>query len=212
MKSLAHRIRRFRDQEDGLVMTEFLIMLPLLIWGFIALFVYWDAFRTVNAAQKAAYSVSDLISRQNEVDTTFINGMQTVTEYLVADSPGVRIRITSVKYKEDDDSLQVLFSRSPGDKMPRLTNSDINEPSFRDRIPLMANQDSVVIVETEVDYIPGEWSFRKLRTKSNDPEYGRWLTIDVGIPASTFRNFVVTRPRYHNLQVCFTGLSCPAII
>lgn len=212
MKSLAHRIRRFRDQEDGLVMTEFLIMLPLLIWGFIALFVYWDAFRTVNAAQKAAYSVSDLISRQNEVDTTFINGMQTVTEYLVADSPGVRIRITSVKYKEDDDRLYILFSRSPGNKMPRLTNSDINDPSFRDRIPLMANQDSVVIVETEVDYIPGEWSFRKSLTPNNDPESGRWLFIDVGIPASTFRNFVVTRPRYHNLQVCFTGLDCPSII
>ncbi len=190
MKSLAHRIRRFRDQEDGLIMTEFLIMLPLLTWTFMALFIYWDAFRTVNAAQKAAYSVSDLISRQNQVDTTFINGMQTVTEYLISTSPKVNIRITSVKYKEEDDSLYVLFSRSPGNKLPQLTNADVNFTEFRDRIPLMADQDSVVVVETGVDYKPG---------------------FQVGIPYSTFRNFVVTRPRYY-LQVCFAGLSCPSII
>ncbi len=211
MRSFARRLRRFRDQEDGLVMTEFLIMLPLLIWAFIALFVYWDAFRSVNAAQKAAYSVSDLISRQNEVNTTFINGMQTLTEYLVSDSPDVRIRITSVKYKEENDSLYVLFSRSPGNKMTPLTNADINLTEFRDRIPLMADQDSVVVVETEVDYIPGGWYVRKLHTD----EVGHQVVVlnfDVGIPFSTFRNFVVTRPRYHTLQVCFTGLGCPSII
>lgn len=211
MRSFARRLRRFRDQEDGLVMTEFLIMLPLLIWAFIALFVYWDAFRAVNSAQKAAYSVSDLISRQNEVNTSFINGMQTVTEYLVTDSPSVRIRITSVKYKEENDSLHVLFSRSPGDKMTPLTNADINDAEFRERIPLMADQDSVVVVETEVDYMPGGWYVRKLHTDGEGHQVVV-LNFDVGIPFSTFRNFVVTRPRYHTLQVCFTGLSCPSII
>ena len=44
MNALTRQMRRFRDQEDGLVMTEFLIMLPLLVWTFMALFVYWDAF------------------------------------------------------------------------------------------------------------------------------------------------------------------------
>ncbi|MFZ1482823.1 MAG: pilus assembly protein, partial [Paracoccaceae bacterium] len=71
MSALTRQIRRFRDQEDGLVMTEFLIMLPLLVWTFMALFIYWDAFRTINQAQKAAYSVSDVISRQSEIDTVF---------------------------------------------------------------------------------------------------------------------------------------------
>lgn len=218
MKSLAHRIRRFRDQEDGLVMTEFLIMLPLLIWGFIALFVYWDAFRTVNAAQKAAYSVSDLISRQNEVDTTFINGMQTVTEYLVADSPGVRIRITSVKYREEDDTLHVLFSRSPGGKLTPRTDSSVNSPSFRDRIPVMANQDSVVVVETEVDYMPGQYRHVRTRKRTILGENGEEVEVpevlyrfEVGIPATTFTNFIVTRPRRY-LQVCFAGVVCPSTI
>lgn len=190
MTPLARQIRRFRDQEDGLVMTEFLILLPLLVWTFMALFIYWDAFRTINQAQKAAYSVADLISRQSEIDSNFVNGIQTVTEYLLEDSPRIGIRITSVKFKEEDNSFYVLFSRSPGNRMSVQNNATVNKSTFRERIPLMADQDSVVVVETEVEYSPG---------------------FDVGIPYSTFRNFIVTRPRDY-LQVCFTGTSCPSIV
>lgn len=185
MKSLAHRIRSFRDQEDGLVMTEFLIMLPLLVWTFMALFVYWDAFKTINQAQKAAYSVSDLISRQNEIDNTFIQGMQSVTNYLMSDAPAVRMRITSIEYHEEDDEHVVLFSRSPGNKMPAMTNAMLAAKA--DHIPLMADNDSVILVETSVDYQPG---------------------FDVGIPQQAFDYFVVTRPRYYR-RVCLDTNPCP---
>ena len=190
MKALSRQIRRFRTQEDGLVMTEFLIMLPLLVWTFMALFVYWDAFRTINQAQKAAYSVADVMSRQSDVPTAFIDGMQDVTEYLMNDSPGVKIRITSVKYVEDTNTMKRLFSRSPGSKLPALTESQLNTAAMRARIPIMANQDSVVIVETEVAYNPA---------------------FSVGIPNHFFKNFIVTRPRY-NLQVCIVDTTCPSIM
>ncbi|GAB1362427.1 pilus assembly protein [Rhodobacter sp.] len=191
MKFLTRRIRRFRDQEDGLVMTEFLIMLPLLIWTFMALFIYWDAFRTINQAQKGAYSIADLVSRQQEINGTFVSGMQTVMEYLVNDAPNVRMRITSIKYDDISKKYAVLFSRSPGGKLPQLTNATINQTRFTDRIPIMADQDSVVIIETEVGYKPG---------------------FKVGIPTRTFDNFIVTRPRLEQRQVCFTGVTCPSIV
>lgn len=187
MTPLSRQFRRFRDQEDGLVMTEFLIMLPLLVWTFMALFIYWDAFRTINQAQKAAFSVSDLISRQGEIDNTFINGMQSVAEYLMAESPGVRIRITSVEYDEDGNEHRVLFSRSPGNKLPALTDGDLASATYKDRIPLMADNDSVVIVETQIDYKPA---------------------FNVGITSHSFDNFVVTRPRYYR-RVCLTTDPCP---
>ena len=190
MNALTRQARRFRDQEDGLVMTEFLIMLPLLVWTFMALFIYWDAFRTINQSQKAAYSVSDLISRQSTIDTTFVNGMQTVTEYLLNDSTNVKLRITSIKYDEDSDQFAVLFSRSPGNKFPQLTNANVNLATYRDRIPIMADQHSVVIVETEVAYDPA---------------------FEVGIPNHNFDNFIVTRPRF-DPQVCFTAVPCPSLI
>jgi hypothetical protein len=192
MNALSRRIRRFRNEEDGLVMTEFLIMLPLLVWTFMALFIYWDAFRTINSSQKGAYSISDLISRQNTIDNTFVNGMQDVIEYLANDAPQVRLRITSIKYDENSNRYAVLFSRSPGNLMPALTNTTINNTAFTSRIPIMADQHSVVIVETEVSYNPG---------------------FEVGIPNHTFDNFIVTRPRFGELQqVCFVGLPCPSIV
>ena len=190
MKALSRQIRRFRDQEDGLVMTEFLIMLPVLVWTFMALFVYWDAFRTINQAQKANYSISDLISRQENIDMSFINGVQSVTEYLMNNPSSIKIRITSVKYVAGTNKMKVLFSKSPGNALPALTEGQMNAPAMRARIPVMANQDSVVIVETQISYNPA---------------------FSVGIPNHFFSNFVVTRPRY-NLQVCLTGLPCPSIM
>lgn len=191
MKFLTRHIRRFRDQEDGLVMTEFLIMLPLLVWTFMALFIYWDAFRTINQAQKGAYSIADLVSRQKEINGTFVSGMQKVMEYLVNDAPNVRMRITSIKYDDVSKKYAVLFSRSPGGKMPQLTNATFNQTKFTDRIPIMADQDSVVIIETEVSYKPG---------------------FQVGIPEHSFDNFIVTRPRLEQRQVCFSGVTCPSIV
>jgi Flp pilus assembly protein TadG len=190
MKAMRRQIIRFRDQEDGLVMTEFLIMIPLLLWTFLALFVYWDAFRTINQAQKATYSIADMISRQSDLDTTFINGTQTVTEYLMNNSSSVKIRITSVKYVAATNKMRRIFSKSPGNKLVPLTDADLNMPAMRARIPLMANQDSIVIVETEIGHNPA---------------------FSVGIPNHFFDNFVVTRPRY-NLQVCLVGVSCPSIM
>ena len=107
MSFLSRRLQRFSREEDGLVMTEFLIMLPLLVWTFMALFIYWDAFRTINQAQKAAYAVSDLVSRQSEVDRDFIGGMKKVMEYLT-NGKQVRMRISSVQWDETNDVVDLV--------------------------------------------------------------------------------------------------------
>ena len=190
IKALTLRLRRFRDQEDGLVLVEFLILLPLLVWTFMALFIYWDAFRMINQGQKATYSISDLISRQSAIDMTFVNGTQDVMEYFIVNAQGIRLRITSAKFDEDNNQYVVLFSRSPGGTMPQVTNAMVNNASFRDRIPITADQHSIVIVESEVSYTPG---------------------FMVGIPPSTFRNFIVTRPR-NETQVCLIGAPCPSVV
>lgn len=185
MKSLKRQLTRFRDQEDGLVMTEFLLMLPLLIWTFMALFIYWDAFRTINQAQKAAYSISDLMSRQSDVTPQFVDGMQALSTYLMNDSPDVKLRITSVEYDQQENKHYVLFSRSPQSKMTPLTNTTL--AAKKDHIPLMADNDSVIIIETSISYDPA---------------------FEVGIPTQTFDNFVVARPRYYR-RVCLTTNPCP---
>lgn len=185
----AARLRRFGSDEDGLVMTEFLILLPLLIWAFIALFIFWDAFRTINQAQKASYAVSDLISRQRgDVPLSFINGMDDVMAMLAPSASDPRLRVTSVEWDPDNDRHWVLFSRSPGNRMAQLATADMR--NLRPSIPAMADHDSVIIVQTEVDYHP---------------------IFDVGINSGTFHNFVVTRPRFYR-RICLVEsmATCPA--
>ncbi|MGA0539410.1 TadE/TadG family type IV pilus assembly protein [Neotabrizicola sp. VNH66] len=186
MHPILHRLRRFRDEEDGIIMAEFLLLLPLLIWAFLALFIYWDAFRTINESQKASYAVADLISRQNDVPLSFVNGMDDVMEMMITNSPNVKVRITSVEWDRDDNRHYVLFSRSPGNEMPSLTTAQM--VPLRGKIPIMADHDSVVIVETETDYKP---------------------LFDVGIAPQTFTNFVVTRPRFYR-RICLIEQPCPA--
>lgn len=184
--SFFKRLRKFGDQEDGLVMTEFLILLPLLVWTFMALFIYWDAFRTINQSQKASYAVSDLMSRQSDINVSFIGGMKTVMQYLTGETD-VKLRITSIQWLQPENEYYVLFSRSPGNQLPALSKGDVW--NMRDRIPVMTDRDSVVIVEAVVAYRPA---------------------FNVGIPQHTFDNFVVTRPRTPIRRVCLIEQPCPA--
>ena len=187
---MINSIKRFLRDESGLLLAEALILLPLLIWGFMALFVYWDVFRSINVSQKAAYSISDLMSRQAVVTPQFVDGMQDVLNFLTAGSPQAKLRITSLQYNGATDQYELLFSRSPGGKMAAHTQATIQ--NLRSRIPVMSTLDSVVIVETEVDYNP---SFNT-----------GVLNVAAGVTAQTFTQFIVTRPRFWR-RVCMTA--CP---
>jgi len=179
-------LKSFRRNDEGTVMTEALIVLPLLIWAFMAMFVYWDAFRSVNVSQKAAYNISDLLSRQAEVDNRFLDGMQSILTYMTPPEQNARIRMTSVQYVAADDRYIVLWSRSPGAAMTALDDTSVQLSSFKDRIPLMSDGHSVVIVETEMDY---------------DPPF------EAGIGARVMEEFVVTRPRFYR-RICMIS-GCP---
>ena len=185
-------IRAFAKDESGVLLAEALILLPLLIWGFLALVVYWDVFRTINVSQKAAYSISDLVSRQGEIKQPFIDGMQTVMNFLTPNSPRAAMRITSIQYCKPTDNYRLLFSKSPGNVMTAYTQASIQ--ALKTRVPVMADLDSVVIVETEVDYKPAF-------------DIGI-LGVTSGVAAQTIQNFIVTRPRFY-LRVCMDSPACP---
>lgn len=187
--TLTHSFKRFLRDESGVLLAEALILLPLLIWGFLALFVYWDVFRSMNVAQKAAYSVADLLSRQAEVTPEFVDGMQDVLNFLTQGSPQSKLRITSLQYNGATDKYELLFSRSPGGKM--TAHTDVTIQTLKTKIPVMASLDSVIIVETEVDYNP-----------TMDTGV---LNVASGVTSQTFREFIVTRPRFWR-RVCMTPL------
>jgi hypothetical protein len=171
MRDFRSKLRAFGRDESGVMLAEFLILIPILIWGFIALIVYWDLFRTINVNQKAAYSISDLLSRQEVVTEQFATtGLFEVLKFLVPNAQEPRLRITSFEFDErtpeanintwGDDKYVLLWSRTTGTtvrpegfKPVNLVEKDLEGMNLT-IIPMMDDGKGAILVETWVDYTP----------------------------------------------------------
>ncbi len=182
MKSLMSRLSRFARKEDGTVLVEGVMMLPLLLWTCFGLFVFWDAHRSINTVQKASYTISDIISRrQAAVTPTYLTGLNGVMNYLLDNNQTSKMRVTSIVRSGVNNRFEVQWSFSPGSAMTPWTTSTLQ--TVQSRIPTMTNGDTVILLETAVDYD---------------------VNFDVGFDGMTIRQFIITRPRMAP-QIGFTN-------
>lgn len=195
MNLIAQKFQGFLRDERGNILAEAVVILPIFIWSYLAFFVYWDAYKTTNVAQKAAYTLADLISREQvTLPDTYVPGMLNMLRYLVNDQTSPKIRVTSLLFSEGavvnqgvddaDDRTIVQWSISPGDAMTPYTDATLQ--NVLNKIPAMFDGDSVILVETTMDFNP---------------------SFDVGMDSRQITNFVVTRPRFLP-KICMTGFTC----
>lgn len=187
MRSPLAFFRRFGRNEDGMLTAEAVIIMPMLLWAYLALFVYWDAYRAVNTSQKAAYTLSDMISREmNNVPLTpaYVTGMRNLMKFLVDKDEALKIRVTEVKWSQINNRFEVDWSISPDTAMAALTTATI--ASYAYRIPAMSDGDRAIIVETELSYHPA---------------------FNVGMADTALKQFIVTRLRFQP-KLCMTGFTC----
>lgn len=178
-------IKRFIREDAGTVMAETVLVLPMLLWSYLALFVYWDSFRSMNNVQKASYTISDTISREMvTLPSSYFDGLKSVMEVLIDKDQDVKMRVTSITYNEDNLQFEVLWSYSPFGGLPELTTLKLQD--VKNRIPKMSDADFATIVETEVGFIPA---------------------FNVGLNNTTLKQFIITRPRFV-APTCMTGRVC----
>lgn len=197
MDKLKSRFRSYLRDEDGLILAEGLMMLPLMVWALVAMFIYWDVFRTINVTQKAAYGVADLLSRQrDEIPLSFANGLQNVMNFLTPGGHPTKLRITSLECvgvagagcTANSGTYRLLFSFSPGGQVPPLVQADIQ--AWRGtRIPVLNHTESVFVVESTVEFKAQLQTF-----------IAGFL---VGVEDATYGQFIVTKPRHRRL--CLAG-------
>jgi hypothetical protein len=172
-KNLKLRLRFFRENAEGSMPTEGVMAFAFLIWWYIASFQFFDAFRQKNVNLKAAYTIADMISRQtNAIDSTYINGLNTVFDYLTFSNHPTWIRVSSVFWDDTNKVYKVAWSQATGTHLPQ-TNATIQMQAGR--IPTMPEGDTVVIVETYMAYEP---------------------IFSVGLEARWYDTFIPTRPRF----------------
>ncbi|WP_108839045.1 TadE/TadG family type IV pilus assembly protein [Tateyamaria sp. Alg231-49] len=166
--------RSFRKDEQGSISVELVLILPVLFWGYLSMFSIFDAYRQHSLNQKAAYTLGDVISRETApIDDGYLDGSREMLAYLTAnEDTDVALRVTSVTYDADTDEYKKYWSQNKG-WMPALSDDAIQ--ALSEDLPVMPDNETVVVVETFVNY---------------DPPF------NTGLQTREIHNFVFTRPRY----------------
>ncbi|WP_170422100.1 TadE/TadG family type IV pilus assembly protein [Ruegeria arenilitoris] len=175
-------LREFAGRENGSLSMETAIIFPILVWAITLTYTYFDGFRESTANLKAAFTISDLISREGdrEITDTYAESMYVMFNRMVENESPLEMRLTSITYVQADpiegveEHYIVNWSTHCGYD-GHWTND--NYGPLVERLPAMADLDSMIVVETSKEYIP--------RLNTN------WLTKDY-----VFNNLVYTRPRF----------------
>lgn len=154
---LRRALARFTRDERGVITTEMIIVTPLLVWLFLALFVYWDGYRAKNTAVKATVAVADMISRESApINSAYIDGMHKVYRYASAARRPSWLRITLIQYTEAGAGFRVIWSRST-DRARAAVHTNATIAAMRNRLPDITDADTLMVVETWQEWTPAFW-------------------------------------------------------
>ncbi|MEM0946152.1 MAG: hypothetical protein AAGK37_02005 [Pseudomonadota bacterium] len=186
--TLFSRLKQFRNSEAGNLSVETVLVFPMLLWAYAAMFIYWDAFKAQNVNLKATYSVADMVSRRyGPVTPAYVDGLNDIYAFLIRNNDGNDIRVSVVRYvtnqadPEGDPVMELRWSDGTGAMSPHL-----DETPFAGNVPMMSLGDELIVVETQMTWSP---------------------PIDfalgfVGLSEQQFGNFVATSPRYRE-WICY---------
>ena len=172
---LKSRFKRFAQDNSGSITVEFVLAMPILFWSFMAAYVFFDGYRQSAVNLKAAYTISDLVSRETSfIDDDYIDSMLNLLQLMTdASSSGdVTMRISVIRWDQDDDRYYLDWSANRGFS-EELTNANLND--LKDRLPTMPDNERVIRVETNNVFVP---------------------LFNIGMDDINLSNFVFTRPRF----------------
>ncbi len=174
-------LRRFQRDDTGAITVETILIVPVVMWAFMATFVFYDAFSSRTASQRAAYTVSDAIGRQqlDVLTPEDIEGYNRVYSFLAGSQPRTNLRVSSIIWHPVDDEYQIVWSHATNNGLP-LEQHHLT-PEVLDRLPVLPARESVYVVETNLDYVP---------IVDRLPLMGRILDRQI------LREFIVARPRF----------------
>lgn len=175
-------LRQFRDDTRGNVSVEFVLVMPILFWSFMASYVYFDGYRQSTVNLKAAFTISDLISRETDAITDeYVDSMHELLQILTRATSPTTLRVSVIRWDEDDDDYYLDWSEARGVGILPLNEQDLEE--METRLPFMPDNERVILVETTNTFVP---------------LYG------IGMDNQSLDNFVFTRPRFAP-QVAFAS-------
>lgn len=184
-ETLAHVVghpRRFWREDHASLTVEAVLILPLLLWAFLAVYGFFDVYRERNLAIKGNFAISDLLSREtNNVTPAYMDGIASVYKYLTRSGSEAWVRVTVVHCNEDcadndNRELDLEWSAATGTAL-ELDQADLNQ-YYNEVVPIIPFGERVVMVETHKEFTPA---------------FSARLT---GVGARDLDDVVMTRPRF----------------
>lgn len=178
---LTRKLRKAARDESGSGTVEGVLMIPIMVWVFLASYVFFDAYRAQFVNAKASYTIGDILSRETGYITPeYMDSLYDLQQFLVGRPDPIRLRVSVVEFDEANNDYELIWSENRGGG-GELTQGDIDE--IDDYIPIMADGEKVMVVQTSMRYTP---------------------IYTAGIDPLDFDDFVITRPRFAG-QVCWNS-------
>lgn len=190
-------VRRLLRGTEGAITVETVLVLPVLVWTFAALTVFWDAYRAGTVALRATHTVSDLVSRETScLDQGYLDGLGGVFDSLAAggrpggvgrDGPSairvswVRERILSVTSKDGEPDEVRTETELQGSQVSGVLDPVVDLAEIAHLVPALAPGDEMIVVETSLPWAP---------------------IFDAGLLARNFESVATVRHRFNEI-VCW---------
>lgn len=183
MTRISRKLRRFAGDQSGSYAIEGILILPLLMWAVMASVVFVDAYRMQAMNLRATYVISDAVSRMwDPVTDDYFEGLWRLHGLQVNYAHPTHLRMSALQWSEDDDEYMLRWSETTSNSvLPALEQEMIDDRVAT--IPELADGDTLVLVETQMDYSP---------------------LFSIGLPEMTFHNELFVSPRY-TPQIVYQG-------
>lgn len=180
---------RFLRDTRGSVSVEAVLIAPLLVWGMVATYVFYDGFRHKTRVQIAANTVVDVLSRQTATITPqFVNDLNGVFDALALGRGSTSMRVTSVAQVTADAAPVIAWSHGTRGVAPARTLAQLNG-----QVPPILTGEAAIVVETFGSWTPpftllGMESLVNLNSQvTSRPRFVPWLHFEGSQPI--FTNF-----------------------
>lgn len=179
---MRHYLRKFRDDQNGSMSIELLLVTPILVWALLSTYVYFDLFRVESNSNRAALTIADMFSRENlDIDGPYLNNARNILRELTYEENNPDFRITVYTYNDSTSTYRVRWSRNRG-MAPNYNNADLANLKAAGRLPALANGDRAILLQTRTEY---------------DAPFSVGLGPFTGTDLDdvTFETYIVIRPR-----------------
>lgn len=173
LHSLKSFLNRFREDTRGTVAVEAAIMLPVLFWAFMAMALFFDMYQTRSTTEKAAYTISDMLSRETAaVDEEYVDNALDLFKTISSLDSISSLRVSVVAWSDIDEDYFLDWSYGTGLDEGLTEQSLANMSS---KLPELVNGERLIVVQTFGKYDP---------------------PINIGLGTVDMDTFVFTRPRF----------------